>query len=269
MTFRLPPSGPRGDVLRVEDLEGGIRVLTLDRPDRKNAIDEGLLDRLAAALDPQGSSHVRALLFRGAGGAFSSGSDLVTLPHLEEGGPLPDDRVQEVLARVPAHPAPSVALVEGPAFGAGCDLASACDFRIAAPTAVFCMPPARLGIVYAEEGLSRLAGVVGLQRARTMFLTGRRVDATTAQAWGLVDELAENVEDAEARALALCRQLAENAPLAVQGMRQAMGLIGRVALSDEERLHLRALRAEAFGSDDAREGRAAFQQKRPPRFTGR
>ncbi len=255
--------------LHVEALEGGIRAFTLDRPDRKNALDDGLLNALAAALEAAASEHVRALLFRGRGGAFCSGSDLGALPEVEPGGPLPDDRVMEVLGKVPAHPAPSVALVEGPAFGAGCDLAMGCDFRIAAPSAVFCLPPARLGIVYSEEGLARVARVIGLQRARLMFLTGRRIDAQTALAWGLVDELATSAEDAEAKAMALCRQLAGNAPLAVRGMRRAFRFLDRAVLTDEERASLREARYEAFASSDAREGREAFHEKRPPVFSGR
>ncbi len=249
--------------LRVEDGPSGVRVLTLHRPARRNAIDEAVLDGLWRALDPSSSPHVRVLLVRGHGGAFSAGYDLGALaqPSLQPGGALPDDRLGQVLARFAAHPAPSVALVEGPAYGAGFELAASCDFRVAAPSAVFCLPPAKLGIIYAEEGMAKVARLVGHQRARLLFLTGRKVDAPTAATWGLVDELGGSADDAEARAQALCRELADNAPLAVSGMRRALGLLARTAVTPDERRVLREARREAFASPEAAARKAAFFRK--------
>jgi enoyl-CoA hydratase/carnithine racemase len=163
---------------------------------------------------------------------------------------------------------PSVALVQGAAFGAGFDLASACDFRVGTPDTVFCMPAARLGLVYSVEGMSRAARLVGPARAKALFLTARKLDGETALAWGMLDACPP-AADAEARALELCQTLASHAPLAVAGMKEVFGLVGRPALTEEERTRARALRAAAFGSEDAREGRAAFLEKRPPRFQGR
>ncbi|WP_224245345.1 enoyl-CoA hydratase/isomerase family protein [Hyalangium gracile] len=254
--------------VEVEDREGGVRVLTLANPARKNALDDRLLGLLDAALSPPPDVPVRAFLVRGAGGTFCSGYDLTNLGPPTPEGRLPDDALMALLSRLERHPVPSVALVQGAAFGAGFDLACACDFRVGTPETVFCMPAARLGLVYSVDGMARASRLVGPARARALFLTARKLDGATALGWGLLDECAKAAE-AEARALALCQTLASHAPLAVAGMKEVFGLVGRPALSDEERAHARALRAQAFGSEDAKEGRAAFLEKRPPRFRGR
>ena len=251
--------------VEVEDREGGIRVLTLVNPARRNALDDRLLGLLDAALSPP--PQIRAFLVRGAGGTFCSGYDLTNLGPPAPDGRLPDDSLMAFLARLEHHPVPSVALVQGSAFGAGFDLAAACDFRVGAEDVVFSMPPARLGIVYSPDGLTRAARLVGVARAKNLFLTARRLDGKEALAWGLLDECLP-AADAETRALELCRTLAAQAPLAVAGMKETFRLLTRAALSDAERAHLREVRARAFASEDAREGRAAFLEKRTPRFRG-
>jgi enoyl-CoA hydratase/carnithine racemase len=252
--------------VEVEDREGGVRVLTIVNLARKNALDDRLLGLLDAALTPP--PHIRAFLVRGAGGTFCSGYDLTNLGPPAADGRLPDDLLMAFLTRLERHPVPSVACVQGAAFGAGFDLSCACDFRVGTPETVFCMPAARLGLVYSVEGMTRAARLVGLARARALFLTARKLDGQTALAWGLLDECIP-AQDAEARALELCQTLASHAPLAVAGMKEVFGALGRPPLSEEERTRARALRAAAFGSEDAREGRAAFLEKRPPRFQGR
>ncbi len=251
--------------LHVEDRDDGVRVLTLSNPARRNALDDSQVARLDEAL-ASAPGRARAVLIRGAGGAFCSGYDLNLLAAPTKDR-LPDDALMACLARLEALPLPSVALVQGPAFGAGFDLSASCDFRVGAEDALFSMPPARLGIVYAPDGLMRAARLVGVARAKNLFLTGRRLDAKDALAWGLLDECLP-AADAEARALELCRTLAGQAPLAVAGMKETFGLLTRASLSDEERAHLREVRARAFASEDAREGKAAFLEKRTPRFRG-
>lgn len=166
-----------------------------------------------------------------------------------------------MLLLLEAHPVPSVALIQGPAYGAGCDLATACDFRIGSEQAVFCMPPARLGIVYGQEGIRRMIALCGVSFARRMFLTGRVVQSAEAERHGLLDVLAD---DAQAAALELCRELLSAAPLAVAGMKATFHALAHGG----DEAPLRQLRRKAFLSEDAKEGRAAFLEKRRPRFRG-
>jgi enoyl-CoA hydratase/carnithine racemase len=254
--------------LGIDDLGGGVRQLTIDHPERRNALDDGLLEALAAAV--AGGAGVRAWLVRGAGeGIFSSGYDLSGLARAEPGVPLPDERIGEVFDALIQHPAPSVALVTGPAFGAGCELALACDFRVGDAGAVFCMPPAKLGVVYALKGLQRVVDRIGQGRARYLFLTGRRCAADEALRMGLLDVRVATAAEARTEALALCGELAQAAPLAIAGMRRGFELLARGGGTIDERADYEALRRASFGSDDAVEGRAAILAKRAPRFEGR
>lgn len=252
--------------VEVEDRADGVRVLTLSNPARKNALDDRLLGLLDAALSPPPA--IRAFLVRGAGGTFCSGYDLTHLGPPASDGRLPDEPLMAFLSRLERHRVPSVALVQGSAFGAGFDLASSCDFRVGTPETVFCMPPARLGLVYSLDGMARATRLVGLARARSLFLTARKLNGETALDWGLLDACLP-AQEAEAHALQLCQTLASHAPLAVAGMKEVFGLLGQPALGEEERARARALRAAAFASEDAKEGRAAFLEKRPPAFKGR
>ena len=245
-------------------LPGGVRVLTLERPRRRNALTPFLLDALAEALAPE--PEVRALVLAARGPAFCAGYDLAQLNEDAAAARSPDARIQEVLGMLEAHPAPSVAIVQGAAFGAGCELACACDFRIGTSEAVFCMPPVRLGVVYAPDGVWRVVRLVGLQHARWMFLTAAEIVAEEALAWGLLDVVAA---DAAARANALATSLAAGAPLAIDGMRRTLRALGRAPLDPATREELEALRTEAFASEDASEARAALREKRPPRWRGR
>ncbi len=245
-----------------------MRGLTVSHPARKNALDDGLLGQLEACL--RDDAGVRCWLVRGAGGGvFSSGYDLQHLTRYGPGDRLPDERLGDVLDLLMHHPAPSVALVQGPAIGAGCELAVACDFRVGGPRASFGLPPARLGVVYATRGLSRVIERVGEGHARYLFLTARRVEAPDALRRGLLDMLAEDDARAEAEALGLCRELAAHAPLAMAGLKRGFELLTRGGGTAQEQAAQEASRRASFNSDDAQEGRAAILEKRAPRFTGR
>jgi enoyl-CoA hydratase/carnithine racemase len=254
--------------IEVEDRPGGLRVLTLQNEAKRNALDDGMLAQLRAAVAPESSGQVRAFLIRGEGPAFSAGYDLSSLGGAPAEGALPDQHIFEAIGLLASHPAPSVALVEGAAYGAGCELACACDFRVGSGAALLCMPPAKLGVAYAPEGLWRLERLVGLSKAKLMFLTGRKVDAYTAHQWGLLDELWLD-GGAAGRAVALCDELVANAPLAVKAMKLGFEQLAGARLSEEDHRTLDLLRRQAFNSDDVKEGRAAFLEKRPPVFLGK
>ncbi len=249
--------------IRSEDLPGGVRVVTLLRPANRNALTPTMLASMERALAP--SVDIRALVVEGEGTAFCSGYDLRWLEDDAAAGRLPDAALQQVFRLLEESPFPSVAVVQGAAFGAGCELACACDFRIGSPDAVFCLPALKLGIVYAPDGLWRLAQLVGLQRTREMLLTGRTVGSETALRWGLLDRVES---DAVAAGRAFAEELAAAAPLAMAGTRLLLSRLGRPLLSEVDRFELEKVRAQAFASHDAAEGRAAIRERRPARFRG-
>jgi enoyl-CoA hydratase/carnithine racemase len=257
--------------IRSEDLDL-VRVLTIDNPGKRNALDFRALDELGEACDAVVRDGIRCLLLRGAGEeAFSSGFDLAEIALTSPRGERPDEAVERIADALAALPCPTVAYLNGSAFGGGLELASTCDLRVAREGARLGMPPAKLGVVYPEGGLRRFLGLVGAARTRELFFTGRAIDAATALDWGLVNRLVQ-AEGAEAAALALAQEIAENAPLAVQGMKRILQLLEsghERGLSDAMREEMATLRRRAFESEDIREGRRAFEERRPARFRGR
>jgi enoyl-CoA hydratase/carnithine racemase len=257
--------------IRAED-RGAVRLLVVDNPAKRNALDFATLAQLEEACARATSDGVRCLVIRGAGDqAFCSGFDIEAIPTGPQEGDRPDLAVERAMAAIEAVPCPTIAFLNGAAFGAGGELAVTCDLRVACEGIRIGMPPARLGVVYAPSGLRRFLHLVGPTHARELFFTGRAVAADRAVAIGLVDRLLPRSE-AEAEALALADEIAGNAPLAVQGMKRIFRLLESAAergLTERERDEITALRRTAFESDDVREGRAAFLEKRAPRFSGR
>lgn len=243
-----------------------VRTLTLSRPERRNALDPEHLQLLSRAVDDAvAHGRIRALVVTGEGPAFCAGYDL-GVPFVE-GSTAPDALVVSTMAALRACPLPTVARVHGPAFGAGLELAISCDVRLAGPDAKFCLPPAKLGIAYAPAGLARLVSLVGTSRARLMTFSARVLPATTAAAWGLVDEVL-GADELDANVDALADTMADLAPLAIRAMKKTLNrlepALDAVQLDDAERDRL-----ACYASDDAADGVRAFAGKRAPRFSGR
>jgi enoyl-CoA hydratase/carnithine racemase len=251
---------------------GDVRVLEISNPAKRNALDFQALDELEAACERVAADGVRCLVLRGAGGeAFSSGFDLAEMALVSARGDRPDEAVERVADALDAVPCPTIAFLNGGAFGGGFELAVTCDLRVAREGVKLGMPPAKLGVVYPEGGLRRFADLVGAARTRELFYTGRPIDAATALAWGLVNRVVPAAQ-AEAAALALAAEIAANAPLAVRGTKRILRLLEGAherALSGAEREEIATLRRRAFESEDLVEGRRAWEERRPPRFSGK
>ncbi|HET8542365.1 MAG TPA: enoyl-CoA hydratase-related protein [Anaeromyxobacter sp.] len=257
---------------KVRAVDRGLaRVLVIDNPPKRNALDFQALEEIEEACARATADGVRCLVLRGAGDeAFSSGFDLGEMALTSRRGDRPDEAVERTADALAALPCPTVAFLNGFAFGGGFELAVTCDLRVARAGVKLAMTPAKLGVVYPEGGLRRFADLVGSARARELFFVGRAIDAETALAWGLVNRVAP-AETAEADALALAEEIAGNAPLAVRGMKRILRLLEATherSLSDEERAEIAELRRRAFESADLREGRRAWEERRAPRFRG-
>lgn len=255
--------------LRIEDVAEGVRLLTFDNEAKRNAVDPEMLAAIPGVCAAADADGVRCLVLTGAGEkAFCSGYDLNRLQASPDGDPLPDAVLHLAVTALEHLQAPVIAAVNGAAYGAGAELAAACDLRVAARNARLSMPPARLGIVYAPAGLERFVELVGLSQAKRLFFTGEAVQAEEALAIGLVDEMVEEGQ-ALRRALELASTIAGNAPLAVQGMKRLFRLMRQREIPQAVLGEVEALRRASFASEDAREGVAAVFEKRKPRFTGR
>ena len=244
-----------------------VAIATIDRPERRNALNAELCSQMLAHLEAE--RELRAVVITGAGDqAFSAGADLVVRAEDASepgGGDTFRPAFDELLRAIVDYPAPVLAAVNGAAIGAGLQLAVACDVRIAAPHATFSIPAARLGVFLSPDNVHRLAALVGQGAARDILLTARTLDIDDAIHVGLVQRYAD---DALAASLELAVEIAELAPLTVQGHKRALNIVlGGVDAAGEE--EMRALEARAFASRDLQEGLAAFTEKRPPRFEGR
>jgi enoyl-CoA hydratase len=252
-------------VIRFEE-RGLVGVATIDRPERRNALNQELCDELRGHLER--SSDLRALVITGAGTAFCSGADLATR-FAAEGESSTDTfrpAFEDVLDAIVAYPSPVIAAINGAAIGAGMQLAVACDVRVAALGARLAIPGGRLGIHLSARNIWRLAQLVGQGAARDFLLAGRMVDAEEAQRLGLVQYLEH---DALACALTLAGEIAASAPLTIRGHKRALNLVAEEQwLSEAARIEIAAREAEAFASKDLQEGLAAFAEKRTPDFHG-
>jgi enoyl-CoA hydratase/carnithine racemase len=250
-------------------VDGPIATITLDRAAKLNALTMAMLEALeevCARIDRDDA--VRAVIVASASArAFCAGADIVEWAPLGGQGMWSrwirdGQRVFDRLARLRQ---PTIAAIDGIAFGGGLELALACDIRIAADTARFGLPETTIGAVPGWAGTQRLPRVVGVGRAKHLILTGQPIDAATAAAWGLATEVVAP-ERLAPRALELARRIAENAPSAVQAAKQ----LADAAAGEGIATALESLASGfAAGTEDAREGIAAFREKRAPRYTGR
>ncbi|HJO38634.1 MAG: enoyl-CoA hydratase-related protein [Vicinamibacterales bacterium] len=249
-------------------VDDGVAVLTFDRPEIRNALNlETVREGEAALADLAANDGVGALVLTGGGDtAFVSGADINDLRERTRDEALAAINSSFFVA-VERFPRPTIAAVNGYALGGGCELALACDLRIAAETAKFGQPELGLGIIPGAGATQRLPRVVGLGRAKHLILTGEIIDAAQAFDIGLVSAVVP-ADELEAKARDLARRILRHGPLAARLAKVALNASARVDL--ESGLLIETLaQAICYGSDDKREGTTAFLEKRKPRFTGK
>lgn len=257
--------------------DGPVLTLTLNQPDRRNPIsDPEMIDALIAALTAADADvSVRVIVLTGAGSAFSAGGDIKKM--VAGGGlrdPLPAQTRRNYRNGIQRLPllfqdleVPVIAAVNGPAIGAGCDLATMCDIRIASHTAKFAESFVKVGIVPGDGGAWLLQRIVGVSKATQMALTGETIDAAEALACGLVSKVVP-AEELMTAAAGIARQIADNPPHAVRMTKRLLRQAQQASLSAVLEMSA-AMQALAHETLDHEEAVTAFGERRAPVFEGR
>ena len=256
------------DPLITLEIANHVAWLTLRRPDKLNALNPELMaEGVAALTEVSSNDDVRCVILRGEGRAFCAGADLAAMADRSA------SQAQNVFAgtnlwsAIERVPQPTIAAIHGFCFGGGCELALACDLRIASTDAKFGQPEIKVGIIPGAGGTQRLPRLIGMGRAKEMVLFGEPIDAAEAFRIGLVNRVVppEQLID---EALTWAEKLVNLPPLGIRAAKMVMDRGAGVELStaiEIERLGFSSL----FGTEDQREGMRAFREKRPPKFVGR
>ncbi len=246
--------------------DGRVALLTVDRPEVRNALDTATVAEFHQALDEVRAARSTVLIVTGAGDkAFVSGADVRAIRERRRDDALAGLN-SRLMTAVEKHEAVTIAAVNGVALGGGCELAIACDLRIAAEHALFGQPEPTLGIIPGAGATQRLPRLIGLGRAKELVLTGARWDARQALVAGLVNEVvpAADLLDAARR---MAERVLALGPLAVRLSKAALDMSSQVPLH-AGLAYESALQAITFESRDKLEGTTAFLEKRKPGFTG-
>jgi enoyl-CoA hydratase/carnithine racemase len=251
----------------LSSISDGIAGVTLNRPEKRNALNVAVLAGLVAAFDRfDDDPAVRVVVVRGAGKAFCSGMDLAEMRARQTEHADPESGVTRVFQRIERSRHPTIAVVNGDAYAGGCELALHCDLRVAVESARFAMPLARIGLVVPFPLGQKLVEIVGPAFAREILLTGLPVPARRAYEMGMVHRVV-GADQLESTAEELARTIAGHAPLSLGGMKaviqRALSMHASIEHAD-----LDAAASRARRSADAREGVRAMLEKRPPQFRG-
>lgn len=256
----------------VSEIKDRVKWVRFNRPEIRNAIGLESADLAREEIENAPQQGARVVVLSGSGGSFCSGADLKALaPHMGEltgVGDVLRKHYHPLVKAIAGLPLPVIAAVDGAAAGIGSDIALACDMRLASQRAFFCEVFVNISLIPDGGGTFTLPRLVGLGRALEMAMSGRRVGAEEAHAWGLVNHV-YSVDTFEDQVQEFAVQLAEKAPLSIARSKAAMRSALDAGTLDEALEREADLQGELFTSQDFQEGVAAFLQKRPPKFQGK
>jgi len=249
------------------DVKEGIATLTINRPEKRNLLSVNILNTLQTFFNNL-PEDVRVVVIRGTGDdAFSSGFDISTIGVSALGSEV--IVIEQTYTAIRNSKVPTIAYLNGYAMGAACDLTTNCDIRIANNKGKFGMPPAKLGVIYSYAGLGRFISLVGLANTKEMFLTGRIYPAEKCYEMGLLNSIVDQ-DKQEAAVYKMAQEIVSNAPLSVQGIKQMLVIHSQQdELSAVLQQEVDTMIARIYASDDLKEGKSAFLEKRKPQFKGR
>lgn len=248
-----------------------IGYLTLNCPEKHNALSAALVGELIAGLAEFGKKSVRAVVLRSLPGAkvWSAGHDVNELP-TDGRDPLAwDDPLRHVIREIENFPAPVIAMIEGTVWGGACEMCVACDVIVATSATTFAITPAKLGVPYNVSGMLTFMNSATLRIVKEMAFTAAPIKAARAEQVGMINYVVP-VEDLEAFTLELARKIAANAPLSIAVMKEQLRILaGARPMSPQGFERVQGLRRVVYDSEDYQEGIRAFKEKRKPVFNGK
>lgn len=251
------------------DRNDAIGTLIFNQPAKRNALSAALVEELITALDSFQKEGIRVVVLRAARDArvWSSGHDITELPQGQD--PLPySDSFEQALRAIKAFPTPIIAMVHGSVWGVSTDLVLSCDIAIGDETSSFAVTPANIGLAYNTSGLLRFMRRLPLNRVKEMFFTAEPVTAAEAVEWGILNHLVE-ADRLEDYTYDLARRVATKAPLVLRVVKEQLRILTDASpITSDVFERIEALRESVYQSADYLEGIRAFQQKRPPSFSG-
>lgn len=250
------------------EIQDGVTVIRLNRPEALNALNSRLLSDLSQALDAaEADDAVRCVVLTGSERAFAAGADIKEMSDKTYAQMFSLDFFTAAARRLEHFRKPIIAAVSGYALGGGCEIAMLCDFIIAADTAKFGQPEINLGVMPGIGGTQRLTRFVGKSKAMDMVLTARMMDAAEAERAGLVSRVVPADKLME-EALGAAKKIASQSPLAVMMNKELVNAAYETTLSTGVAMERRLFHS-LFAFEDQKEGMSAFVEKRPPKFTGK
>jgi enoyl-CoA hydratase len=251
------------------DRQGRVAIITINRPDKRNALNIKTREEGAALLDQlRSDDSVAVVVFTGAGDkAFIAGADIAEFAGRTSMTQRDVMMTRSLFTAIDSFPKPVIAMINGYCLGGGCELALACDIRIASENASFGQPEINLGIIPGGGGTQRLTRLVGEGKAMEMILTGEIIDARTAFTIGLVNHIVP-ADQLQIKTLEIASRIAEKSPVALQLAKEAVKIASRSNLDEGLRREV-DLFALCFSTEDKDEGVSAFLEKRKPVFKGK
>ena len=250
---------------------GPICTISFNRPEKRNLVTPLMLTELSSELKRlTDEDKVRCVILRGSGDkAFSSGYDIHAIGDNDMiKHHVGDHPLGRALRTVEDFPYPTIAMLNGHAFGAGFEIAVTCDIRIAVDDSLFGMPPAKLGVVYSHSGMKKFVDLIGPGYTKELFLVGRPVSSERAKEIGLVNFMVSR-EEIEKFTYDMANEISENAPLSLKTLKNIINVLEKKEIRNEDEKIIRNMTVDVQNSEDYKEGQKAFAEKRKPEFKGK
>ncbi|MBP7865516.1 MAG: methylmalonyl-CoA decarboxylase [Acidobacteria bacterium] len=253
-----------------KDLSGYIATITLNNPEKRNALSRAMSEAIMAALEEFRALKARVVVLRAPRGAttWSAGHDVNELPKPGRDPLSYNDPLLNLIRAIQYSPMPVIALIEGGVWGGACDVAMSCDILVGCPTTTFTMTPARMSIPYNVSGILHFVNILGVNMVKEMLFTARPVSAEKALQVAILNHLVSE-EEIEPFTYGLAAHITQNSPLSIASMKEQVRLLASAhPLTPIMFERIQGLRRQVYDSKDYEEGLRAFHEKRRPVFTG-